>query len=268
MKNIMGNVLIIAGSDSGGGAGIQADIKTVTCLGGYAMTAITALTAQNTLGVDGIFEIPTAFIKKQLEAVHNDIQIDAVKIGMLGNSDIIKTVSEFIKSNLQNIPIVLDPVMIAKGGSPLLEQSANQTLINELLPLASIVTPNIPEAETIIGKEIKNSDEMKSAALQITNMGANSALVKGGHLSSLNNSVIDVLAYNNEIFEFEKPRIDSNNTHGTGCTLASAIATGLAQKMDMHKSTARAKEYVFQAIKHAPPNIGHGHGPLNHSYRI
>lgn len=267
MKNITGNVLIIAGSDSGGGAGIQADIKTVTCLGGYAMTAITALTAQNTLGVDGIFEIPTDFIKKQLETIHGDIKINAVKIGMLGNSDIIKTVSKFIKLNLQNIPVVLDPVMIAKGGAPLLEQSANQSLINELIPQATIVTPNIPETEAITKNKIENIDDMKSAAIQINNMGASSILVKGGHMLQSSNSVIDILAHNGEIFEFENPRIDSKNTHGTGCTLASAIATGLAQNMDMNDATSRAREYVFKAIKYAP-NIGHGHGPLNHSFPV
>ncbi|MCP4393611.1 MAG: bifunctional hydroxymethylpyrimidine kinase/phosphomethylpyrimidine kinase [Alphaproteobacteria bacterium] len=281
MTYTKGNVLVIAGSDSGGGAGIQADIKTITCLNGYAMTAITALTAQNTMGVEDVLEIPTDFIQKQLDVIFKDIRIDAVKIGMLGNKEIIKTVTKFIrdhiKDNNNTIPVVLDPVMIAKGGTPLLKSDANQVLINDLIPLADIITPNIPEAEAITNEKITSIDDMIAASYQLINMGATATLVKGGHMMNTNSDetseeiVSDVLASKKtgeiDVNIFESQRIFTNNTHGTGCTLASAIATGLAQQMSTIDAIKKARKYVYEAIKSAP-NIGNGHGPLNHSHTV
>lgn len=257
-----GRVFIIAGSDSGGGAGIQGDIKTVTALGGYAATAITALTAQNTKGVFGIHEVPTDFIKQQMELVLSDIGADCLKTGMLHSSEVIDVVAEVIKKKAKKTPLVLDPVMVAKGGAPLLMNSAISSLNKNLLPLAFIITPNIPEAEILTGMKIKNTDDMVKAGKALLKMGAKAALIKGGHLES--NVISDVLVTAKEIKIFKSKRIKTKNTHGTGCTLASAIATGIAQKMTLEKSVIRARKYVLKAIKTAP-KIGKGHGPLNHA---
>ncbi len=253
-------VLIIAGSDSGGGAGIQGDIKTVTCLGGYAATAITALTAQNTLGVFAIHDVPEDFIAKQIKLVLEDIGADAIKTGMLNKESVINIVADSI-ADYPHIPLVLDPVMFAKGGAPLLRTSAVSLLKSRLIPKAAIVTPNIPEAEYLSGITITNVSEMKTAARKIIALGCKNILIKGGHLDG--NIVSDLLLTEDGEHIFEQPRIVTKHTHGTGCTLASAIATGIAQKMSILDSVKRARDYVTSAIKTAPA-IGRGHGPLNH----
>ncbi len=259
-----GRVLIIAGSDSGGGAGIQGDIKTVTCLGGYAATAITALTAQNTLGVFGIHDVPDEFIARQIKLVLDDIGADAFKTGMLHKESIIKTISSIIKSYPQ-IPFVLDPVMFAKGGAALMEESALSSLKSQLIPLAYIITPNIPEAEFLSGITIKNISDMRAAADIIMALGCKSVLLKGGHMEG--EIVTDLLLTQNDEFFFEQERINTKNTHGTGCTLASGIATGIAQGLALVKAVERARKYVLEAIITAP-ELGNGQGPLNHGHTV
>lgn len=258
----MKSVLIIAGSDSSGGAGIQADIKTVTVLGGYAATAITALTAQNTNGVQAVHAVPVKFIAEQIKSVLTDIEIDVIKTGMLNKAEVIETVADTIKNYGNDIPIVLDPVMVAKGGAKLLDKKAIASLKKLLIPMAVMVTPNIPEAEALTGMEIKNSDDMEVAGKKIIEMGAQSVLVKGGHLQE--SEVVDVLITTKVLRHFTGTRIETKNTHGTGCTLASAIATYLAQKESFEDAVLKARDYVRRAIETAPTNIGHGHGPLNH----
>jgi hydroxymethylpyrimidine/phosphomethylpyrimidine kinase len=259
-----GRVLIIAGSDSGGGAGIQGDIKTVTCLGGYAATAITALTAQNTLGVYGIHDIPEDFIAQQINLVLEDIGADAIKTGMLSKDSVIETITAIIP-RYPHIPVILDPVMFAKGGAALLQPSALSTLKTRLIPLATIITPNIPEAEYLAGTTIRSVDDMRAAAHKILNLGCKAVLLKGGHLES--DIVTDLLLTANGEIIFEQPRINSRHTHGTGCALASAIATGIAQELSLTDAVARARDYVKKAIKTAP-GIGKGHGPLNHGHTL
>ncbi|HOO90404.1 MAG TPA: bifunctional hydroxymethylpyrimidine kinase/phosphomethylpyrimidine kinase [Syntrophales bacterium] len=252
-------VLTIAGSDSGGGAGIQADLKTITALGGFGMSVITALTAQNTLGVHGIHEIPVDFVKKQFDAVVTDIGVDAAKTGMLSSSEIMGTVADKI-TEYGIEKLVVDPVMVAKGGAMLIRQEAKKTLVERLLPLAYVITPNIPEAEELTGMEIVTVEEMKEAAQIIHRMGARHVFVKGGHLSG---DALDILYDGRQLHEFISKRIDTKNTHGTGCTTSAAIATGLAQGMDVHGAVKRAKEYITAAIR-ASLAIGGGHGPTNH----
>ena len=253
-------VLIIAGSDSSGGAGIQADIKTVTALGGYAMTAVTAVTAQNTLGVKDIIPIPTKNIQKQIKMVLEDIGTDAVKIGMLHNVSIIKCVCHIIKKyNLKNI--VIDPVMVAKGGTRLINNNAIAYLKKILLPLGFLVTPNIPEAEVLSGCYISNKEDMIKAAKKILNMGPKNVLLKGGHLKS--NMIFDILVTSRKIKIYSKRKIRTRNTHGTGCTLSSALATCLSQKKNILKSCTISLKYVDKAITYAP-SYGKGFGPLNH----
>ncbi|MDH5772854.1 MAG: bifunctional hydroxymethylpyrimidine kinase/phosphomethylpyrimidine kinase [Rhodospirillaceae bacterium] len=266
-RTIKGRVLVIAGSDSGGGAGIQADIKTVTALSGFATTAITALTAQNTQGVHGIFEVPVDFIIKQMSVVLSDIGADCIKIGMLHRADIIEAVAETLNQMASDIPIVLDPVMVAKGGHSLLEDDAMSALKNSLLPMASVLTPNIPEAEAISGMAIKNVDDMVAAGEAILALGPGAVLVKGGHLpNNKDENLSDVLLKPGSKVEiFSGPRINTTSTHGTGCTTASAIATGLAQGMELSMALRRARAYVLEAIKTAP-GFGSGHGPLNHAH--
>lgn len=259
-----GRVLIIAGSDSGGGAGIQGDIKTITCLGGYAATAITALTAQNTLGVFAIHDVPEDFIRQQIKLVLNDIGADVLKTGMLNKASVINVVVDIVLA-YPKIPLVLDPVMFAKGGAALLEQTALATLKSHLIPLATIITPNIPEAEYLSGMTIKTVDDMRHAAKKILSLGCKSILLKGGHLEG--EILTDLLLTPEGETIFEQPRINSKNTHGTGCALASAIATGIAQNMTLIETVKRARSYVFEAIKTAP-NIGSGHGPLNHGHTV
>ncbi|MFL5287246.1 MAG: bifunctional hydroxymethylpyrimidine kinase/phosphomethylpyrimidine kinase [Rhodopila sp.] len=257
-----GRVLIIAGSDSGGGAGIQADIKAVTALNGFAMTAITALTAQNTQGVQGVLPIPTAFIRQQIDVVMQDIGADVIKIGMLGDSATIKTVCDALAAAAAGIPVVLDPVMVAKGGHHLLADDAVSVLRRRLLPLAAVITPNLPEAEALTGLTITTEPEMRTAAQALLDLGAPSVLLKGGHLPSDN--VVDLLAGPQGIHVFSSLRIHTRHTHGTGCTTASAVAAGLAQGMSLYDAVRRARAYVLKAIA-AAPGFGHGHGPLDHA---
>jgi hydroxymethylpyrimidine/phosphomethylpyrimidine kinase len=256
-----GRVLIIAGSDSGGGAGIQADIKTVTALGAYAATAITALTAQNTLGVHGIFSIPPDFIRRQIAVVMDDIGADVIKIGMLGDIATIETVWEALLAHAPGVPVVLDPVMVAKGGQHLLEPEAVDRLRQRLLPMAAVITPNLPEAEALTGLTIGTEAEMRVAAAALLSMGVPAVLLKGGHLPS--DTVIDLLATPAGTEAFSAPRIDTRHTHGTGCTIASAVAAGLAQGMSLRDALLRARAYVRAAIAGAP-GFGQGHGPLDH----
>ena len=255
-------VLIIAGSDSGGGAGIQADIKTVTMLGGYAATAITALTAQNTLGVHGVLPVPPSFVRRQIDCVLSDIGADAVKIGMLVDANTIAAVAEALTAATAGLPLVLDPVMVAKGGARLLDPASIDVLIGRLLPLTTLLTPNVPEAEALTGLTITHADDMARATERLLAFGIPAVLLKGGHLPG--NSVVDLLATRTGIEAFSDPRIVTRHTHGTGCTLASAIAVGLAQGSTLRSSVVRARTYLRAAIA-AAPGFGEGHGPLNHA---
>lgn len=262
----LARVLIVAGSDSGGGAGIQADIKAVTALGGYASTAITALTAQNTLGVHGIHDIAPAFIAEQMEVVLDDIGADCLKTGMLYTADVIEAVCTVIDDKAADVPVVIDPVMVAKGGALLLDTSAIAAVVENMIPRAHIVTPNAPEAAALVGCDIVTKNDLVSAADRLLALGARAVLVKGGHLAG--DVVVDVLAEaGGEKQVFEAPRINTPHTHGTGCTLASAIATGIGQGMALVEAVARARDYVRLAIARAP-GIGRGHGPLNHMVTI
>ena len=253
-------VLIIAGSDSSGGAGIQADIKTVTAFGSYAMTAITAVTAQNTKGVKKVISIPAKIVQKQMTMILDDIGTHAVKIGMLHNPDIIRSVYKTLKK-YKSKNIVLDPVMIAKGGAKLISYNSIKYLKKLLLPLCTIVTPNIPEAEVLTGYSISSKEDMIKAAKKILNMGSKNVLLKSGHLK--NKMIFDVLATKKGIKIFRKRKIRTKNTHGTGCTLSSAVATCLSQKKSIEKSCQISLRYVDRAIISAP-GYGKGFGPLNH----
>ena len=264
-RNIEGRVLIVAGSDSGGGAGIQADIKTVTALGGYAMTALTALTAQSTRGVFGVHEIPTGFIKQQLELCLDDIGTDVIKTGMLHSTAVIETICDVIEAKAPGVPIVVDPVMVAKGGHELLRQEAMQALKARLILRANILTPNIPEAEILTGMSIRDTDAMHHAAEMLLSLGPPAVLLKGGHLPG--RQVVDLLATEKGIKTFTSHRIETTSTHGTGCTLSSAIAVGLAQGLDVEAAVVRARHYVNTAIATAP-GFGTGHGPLNHVHTV
>jgi len=262
----LARVLIVAGSDSGGGAGIQADIKAVTALGGYASTAITALTAQNTLGVQGIHDIAPAFVAEQMEVVLDDIGADCLKTGMLHTVEVIEAVCAVIADKAADVPVVIDPVMVAKGGAVLLDSSATAAVVENLIPLARIITPNAPEAATLIGCDIVTTNDLVNAADRLLALGARAVLVKGGHVAG--DVVVDVFAdAGGEKQVFEAPRIDTPHTHGTGCTLASAIATGIGQGMALFEAVARARDYVRLAIARAP-GIGRGQGPLNHMVTI
>jgi hydroxymethylpyrimidine/phosphomethylpyrimidine kinase len=259
-------VLIVAGSDSGGGAGIQADVKAVTVLGGYAATAITALTAQNTLGVLGIVPIDPDFVALQMQAVLSDIGADAIKIGMLGSAKTAERVAATCRSHAATVPLVLDPVMVAKGGASLLEPDAQRALVRELLPMAALVTPNVPEATALTGVVIEREADLERAAERLLLAGASAALVKGGHLAG--EKVVDVLrTADGGAFRFESARLATRSTHGTGCTLASAIATGIAEGLTLADAVERGRRYVFEAIRSAP-GLGSGHGPLNHAHPI
>ena len=258
----MKRALTIAGSDSGGGAGIQADLKTFSALGVYGMSAITALTAQNTLGVQAVYELPALFVAQQIDSVVTDIGVDAVKTGMLANSEIIHTVAEKVKQyNLPNL--VVDPVMRAKSGDPLIRPEAQETLVKELFPLAMVVTPNLPEAEALVGFPVKTLDDMRRAAVTIHEMGPAYVVVKGGHLEG--DISIDVLYNGERWWEFTAPHIKTRNTHGTGCSFASAIAAWLARGADVPEAVKRAKEYLTEALRYgAQLHIGGGHGPVHH----
>jgi hydroxymethylpyrimidine/phosphomethylpyrimidine kinase len=260
-----GRVLIVAGSDSGGGAGIQADIKTVTALGGYAATAVTALTAQNTEGVFGVVPVDPDFIRRQMTLVLEDIGADAIKTGMLHDAAVIEAVSDVLDGLDDRIPVVVDPVMVAQSGASLLESDAVQTLARRLAPRATLLTPNVHEAERLTGLTIRSVADMKHAAGMILTIGCKAVLLKGGHLGG--DTVVDVLAREEEVVQFENLRIDTPHLHGTGCTLASAIATGLAQGLSLHKAYRRARAYLQEAIRTAP-GLGHGSGPVNHGHTV
>ena len=251
--------MTIAGSDSGGGAGIQADLKTYSALGVFGTSTLTAITAQNTVGVTAVHEIPTDVIAAQIDAVVSDIGADAVKTGMLSSSAIVATVAEAVRRHgITNL--VVDPVMVAKSGDRLLREEAIVTICSELIPLAKVVTPNIPEAEDLTGRAIESDDDVRRAAEAIIGMGAKSVVIKGGHREG---PPTDVLYDGEEFLEFTAERIPSTNTHGTGCTFASAVAAGLAHGLETPAAVRQAKDYVTAAISAAYP-IGQGHGPLHH----
>ncbi|HWX48660.1 MAG TPA: bifunctional hydroxymethylpyrimidine kinase/phosphomethylpyrimidine kinase [Roseomonas sp.] len=260
-----GRVLIIAGSDSGGGAGIQADIKACTALDAYSATAITALTAQDTLGVHGVHPVPPDFIRQQIRLSLEDIGADAIKTGMLGDSATIEAVCDALGEEDRRLPMVVDPVMVAKGGHHLLSADAVEALKRRLLPLASVITPNLPEAEVLSGLRIASPEEMRVAAARILELGVPAVLLKGGHLAG--GQLVDLLATAGGIEAFESQRVETRHTHGTGCTLASAIAAGLAQGLELRAAVARARAYVQAALR-AAPGLGRGHGPLNHAVTI
>ena len=261
-----GRVLIIAGSDSGGGAGIQADIKTVTALGGFAMTAITALTAQNTLGVHGVHEIPLDFIEQQIHVCLNDLGADAIKTGMLHSKEVIEHVVKVL-DEYPEIPLICDPVMRAKGGASLLLDTAQAALVDLLLPRTWVLTPNIPEAEVLTRQTITTVEAMKVSGEALCRMGCQHVIMKGGHLDS--NHMIDMLIGGQTCQTLIPDRIRSHSRHmhGTGCTLATAVATGVAQKLDLVAASERAIHFVDGAIAHAP-GYGAGYGPLNHAWHI
>lgn len=260
----MNRVLTIAGSDSGGGAGIQADLKTFFARGVYGMSVITALTAQNTLGVQGVLEIDPEFVAEQIDSVMTDIGADAWKTGMLANAEIIRIIAN--RARKYNVELlVVDPVMVAKNGAPLLKSESFEALISELVPLAYVITPNHHEAQVLTGINIKNLADARKAAKIIHEKGTQNVIIKGGHLPGIEKA-IDIL-YDGKLFtEFHTARIETKNTHGTGCTFASAIAAELAKGCEIKKAVHIAKAYLTAAIQSAVNlNIGHGHGPTNHS---
>ncbi|RFA28304.1 bifunctional hydroxymethylpyrimidine kinase/phosphomethylpyrimidine kinase [Alkalilimnicola ehrlichii] len=258
-------VLVIAGSDSGGGAGIQADIKTITALGGYAATAITALTAQNTEGVQGIHPVPPEFVASQMEAVLQDIGADVLKTGMLHDAAVIEVVSEQIRRYAADIPLVVDPVMVSQSGSRLLRQSALTALRERLLPQALLMTPNVPEAETFLDRRITTVSHMQAAARRLQREFGCSILLKGGHLPAP--ELVDVLVTPDGEQLFEGEWLTTKHNHGTGCTLASAIAVSVGQGLPLEVAVARARAYVRKALETAP-GLGRGCGPVNHGHTV
>ncbi|MGL5272824.1 MAG: bifunctional hydroxymethylpyrimidine kinase/phosphomethylpyrimidine kinase [Phocaeicola sp.] len=265
MKNYF-PILTIAGSDSSGGAGIQADLKTIAALGAYGATAITALTAQNTMGVKSIYPIPASFLTAQIDAVMEDIRPIGIKIGMINDTLIVKAIVEAIDKYKPQI-VVYDPVMVSTSGHKLVEESAIEILINELIPRCTLITPNLAEAEILWGKKIANVEEMKKAAKELAKTTNTSILIKGGHLEG--GDMCDVLMQidNSEMHLFSSPQIKSKHTHGTGCTLSSAITTYLAFGKELPNAVAKAKDFVTRGIEAGKDiSIGNGHGPLNHSH--
>ena len=252
-------ILVVAGSDSGGGAGIQADIKTAMALGAYASTAVTALTAQDTRGVHAIHPVPPDFIRQQIALALADPGADAVKTGMLGDAEAVETVAGALA--YAGLPLVIDPVMLAKGGATLLAHDALAALKRVLFPLATLITPNVPEAELLAGMPIADLDAMHAAAEIMLTLGVPAVLLKGGHLPG--NVVTDLLATPDRVLVFERPRLVTRHTHGTGCTLATAVAVGLAAGVPLADAVTRARDYVQAAIA-AAPGLGVGHGPLGH----
>ncbi|MEX0644974.1 MAG: bifunctional hydroxymethylpyrimidine kinase/phosphomethylpyrimidine kinase [Parvularculaceae bacterium] len=259
-----GRVLIIAGSDPSGGAGVQADIKTVTALGGYAASAITALTVQNTTGVKAIHPVSPAIIRAQIDAVLDDIGADAVKIGMIGEAEAAWIIARALRERVR-VPVILDPVLVATSGDPLAGEGVAAVILTELVPLAALVTPNADEAAALTGISIKTAEDLARAGKALVKAGAKAALVKGGHLRG--EDVVDVLVDQSGAKQFRSPRIATTSTHGTGCTLASAVATGLAQGLSLEAAVARAIDYTQEAIRTAP-GFGKGAGPLNHAHTM
>jgi len=256
--------LTIAGSDSGGGAGVQADLKTFTALGVFGASVVTALTAQNTLGVQAVHTVPPDFVAQQMDSVLTDIPIRAAKTGMLVDAAIVEVVAAKIRQ-YQVRPLVVDPVMVAKSGDRLLADGAVQALIRQLLPLATLITPNLGEAELLLGSPVRDLPTMREAAKRLFNFGCGAVLVKGGHLPK---GATDVLYDGEEVTEFPAPHLDTQNTHGTGCTLSAAVAGYLAQALPLRESVRAAKEFITEAIAKAPEGLGTGHGPLHHMHRI
>ena len=269
LNNLQKTVLVIAGSDPSGGAGIQADLKTLTSFGVYGMTAITALTEQNTNGVFDIFEIPIDFVVKQINCCLSDINANAVKIGMLHSADLISAVLEALFNNNilsnKNVNIILDPVMVAKGGHKLLKENAIDALKNFIKVAQPILTPNIPEAEILTGIKINNLKDMKNVGKEIINLGASHVILKGGHMKE--RVMTDLLINSSEIHSIETSKIITNHTHGTGCTMASALSASLAKSIDIRHSFEIAHKYVNNAIK-TNPKFGRGNGPINHCFNI
>lgn len=259
-----GRVLVVAGSDSGGGAGIQGDVKTITALGSYAATAVTALTAQNTRGVFGVVPVEPAFVARQMEVVLDDIGADCIKTGMLHSAAVIDAVVRTAEKRARGVPLVVDPVLVSSSGEGLLEAGAIDLLKARLVPAAALLTPNAPEAEALTGAPVRAVEDMRLAADLLLAMGAGAVLVKGGHLPG--ELVVDLLrTADGEEHWFDGPRIHSHHTHGTGCALASGIAAGLARGLRLQDAVARARAYVAEAIRRAP-GLGAGAGPLNHAH--
>lgn len=264
----MKTCLSIAGFDGSGGAGIQADLKVFSAFGCYGMTVLTALPVQNTMGVRSVYELPLQSIPDQLAAIFDDIRPDAIKIGMLFNAPIIQRVVEFLKLNAGNIPIVIDPVMLAKSGDTLLLPEAVASLRDELLPLATVVTPNLPEAMALTGVKADSNDEMLAVAQKLISFGPRAVLLKGGHLAG-NESNDLYLDHSGAQFWLNSPRIETKNTHGTGCTLSAAIAACLALGLTLEEACRTAKHYLNGALAAAEKeSVGHGHGPLHHFHHI
>ncbi len=250
-------ILAIAGSDSGGGAGIQADIKAITCLGGFAMTAVTAVTVQNTQGVSAVHLVPPEIVAGQIRACIDDIGVDAIKIGMLGNEAVITAVADALDG--VTVPVVLDPVMIAKGGAPLIEDEAVWALMQRLVPRASVITPNAPELSALTGTDIEDAADMLLAAQELLNAGPKAVLAKGGHLDG--DELTDWLVTRQGHQGFSDARIATRHSHGTGCTLSAALACGLGQGLALPEAVTRARAFVRQGLQRAP-GFGGGHGPL------
>lgn len=260
------NILTIAGSDSGGGAGIQGDLKSISATGAYGLSVITALTAQNTMGVDAICPVAISFLKQQMQAVARDIQIDAVKIGMLGTSEVIAAVAEFV-AGLQ-CPIVVDPVMVAKSGDRLLQADAVTSLRELLIPKASLITPNLPEAADLLGvTEAVDRESMLNQAEALLRLGPGAVLLKGGHLAT--NESPDLLALGDSYIWYESERIETTNTHGTGCALSSALASFMGQGLEAPEAVSESKTYIRGAITEANClDVGKGHGPVHHFWAL
>lgn len=259
----MKNLLTIAGSDCSGGAGIQADLKTFAAHGTYGMSVIVSVVAENTGCVLSVQDIREDIIADQIDAVFQDITVDGVKVGMLSNAETMRVVAAKLLKYHPPKPVI-DPVMIAKGGCPLMQSNALDTLIREIIPKAFLLTPNIPEAEVITGRKITKIEDMKEAARVILDMGAENVLIKGGHLAG---DAEDILFSGGEFYHYRNQRIQTKNTHGTGCTFSSSIAANLAKGMEVSEAVGAAKEYITMAIEHGLP-IGRGHGPVNHFYQL
>ena len=262
---MIGRVLVVGGSDSSGGAGIQADLKTITALGGYAASAITALTAQNTVEVSEVMGVPARMVSAQIRSVVTDIGVDVIKTGMLHSASIVATVGESCRSLVPRVQLIVDPVIVSSTGHELLSAEGRETLVEQLLPRASLVTPNVPEAELLTGVQIREVGDLGKAADVFLALGAGAVLMKGGHLEG--DRILDLLrtADGTEV-AFESERIDTRSTHGTGCTLASAIAAGVAEGLTLRDSIQQARDFVHEAIRTAP-GFGKGFGPLNHAHR-
>ena len=264
MRQRAPTALTIAGSDSGGGAGIQADLKTFAALGVYGTCAITAITAQNTQRVTDVFELPPGLVAAQIDAVVSDIGADAVKTGMLSSAAIIEVVAAKVREHDLR-PLVVDPVMVAKSGNRLLREDAIAALRDQIVPLATVLTPNLPEAEVLLGRPLATWDDIRAGAQELVSLGAQAVVMKGGHREGI--AVVDLLYDGHEFHEFTATRVDTTNTHGTGCTFASAIAAALAKGEGVRSSIAMAKAYVTKALQMSYP-VGHGHGPVHHFFRF